>query len=113
MDHDDWLEIEDDSLFFSGLSPRFQSSATKAPLIWLQIGGLVKQCDRSSKPLAPFAEFFANRIRRSRQASIARSGTQRRTIDDRVRHAMDREQVVAQFPFPLPAETVDHLDRLQ
>ena len=112
MDHDDWLEIEDDSLFFSGLSPRFQSSAPNA-LIWLQVGDLVKQCDRSSKRLAPFAEFFANRIRRSRQASIARSGTQRRTIDDRVRHAMDREQVVAQFPFPLPAETVDHLDRLQ
>jgi hypothetical protein len=73
---------------------------------------LVEQSDGRGKRLAPFAKFFANRIRRSRQASIARSGTQSRTIDDRVRHAMDREQVVAQFPFPLPAETVDHLDRL-
>jgi hypothetical protein len=82
----------DDSLFFRGpYSLRFQSSATKSAPNLAPNRDLVKQRDRSTKRLAP--EFFANRIRR-------------------VRHAMDREQVVAQFAFPLPAEAVDHLDRL-
>ena len=52
-------------------------------------------------------------IPRSGQAFFARSSARRGAVDDRVRHVVDREQVIAKFPFPLRAETVKILNRPQ
>ena len=80
--------------------------AGKRLLIGLQVGVLLHQSYRCCEGFPPFSEFLANRIRRSGQAFFARSSARRGAVDDRVRHVVDREQVIAKFPFPLRAETV-------